>query len=344
MAEKMEAIVLRDVGTFEYCEVDKPGIKKPDDVLLKVEAASICGTDVHILATPPSYPGTKGIVLGHEFVGTVAEVGSAVGEFKVGDRVVLDPNIYCGSCFQCQKGNFNMCCNVEVLGTTIDGGFTEYCVAPQKMLVKIAPGLSAEQAIFVEPLTCVVNAVNKVRLLPGETVLINGAASIGLYFLQLFKANGAGKILVSEVSASRREFAEKCGATRTIDPSKENLLDVVREETGGHGVDVVVDAVGFLIEECIQCCRAKGSIVLFGMCGGRQMPVTQFDVVRKELSIYGSFIGLNTLPATVSILESGLIDFTPMITHRLPLRDFHIGLEAMRDGSALEVVLYPGKR
>lgn len=343
MTETMQAIVFTDVGKTELRTVNKPEIKNPEEVLIKIEAASICGTDVHILSTPPSYPANKDIVLGHEFVGVIEKTGAAVKEFKVGDRVVLDPNVYCGTCFQCQKGNFNMCCNVYVLGITVDGGFAEYCVAPQKMLVKISPELSAEQAIFSEPLTCVVNAVDKIRLLPGETVLILGAASIGLYFIQLLKANGAGKILVSEVSDARADFARRCGATRVINPAKENLAEEVRKETGGYGADVVVEAVGTLMEECVQCARPKGRILLFGMNNERKIPVSQFDIVRKELTVLGNFIGLNTLPATVALLESGLIDFTPMITHRLPLREFDAGLAAMRDGSALEVVLYPGR-
>ena len=153
---------------------------------------------VHILSTPPSYPANQGIVQGHEFVGRVEEVGSAVTTIKPGDRVVLDPNVFCGECYQCKKGNFNMCENVYVLGITDNGGFGEYAVAPCKMCVKISQELPAETAIFAEPLTCVVSAVNKIRLLPGESVLVLGAGPIGLYFTMLLKANGAGKIIVSE--------------------------------------------------------------------------------------------------------------------------------------------------
>jgi len=337
----MNAIVFSGIGETTYTQVPKPKIQNPNDVLLKIEAASICGTDVHILSTPPSYPAKQGIVQGHEFVGRVVEVGEAVTSLKPGDRVVLDPNVFCGECFQCKKGNFNMCENVYVLGITENGGFAEYTVAPCKMCVKISEELPAEVAIFAEPLTCVVSAVNKVRLLPGETVLVLGAGPIGLYFTMLLKANGAGKIIVSEVNPKRAEYALKAGADRVINPNEENLVEEIMKETDGHGVDVVAEAVGTLIQTAIDCVRPKGKVVLFGMDSSRRPEVDQFKIVRNEIELYGSFIGLNTLPATVALMESGLIDLQQLITHKLALKDFNIGLEAMRDGSALEVILYP---
>ena len=340
--EMMNAVVFSDVGTATYTKRPKPSIKNPDELLLKIEACSICGTDVHILSTPCSYPIAKmGIIEGHEFVGRVESVGDAVTSFKVGDRVVLDPNVFDGDCYQCKMGNFNMCENVYVLGITVDGGWAEYAVAPAKMCVKISDELPAETAIFAEPFTCVVSAVNKIRLLPGESVLVLGAGPIGLYFTALLKANGAGKILVSEPNPKRAELALKMGADRVIDPSREDVVAEVMKETDGHGIDVVVEAVGTLIQTAVDCVRPKGKVVLFGMDASKHPEVDQFKIVRNEITLMGSFIGLNTLPATVAIMESGLVDFSPMITHRLPLKDFQIGLDAMRDGSAIEVILYP---
>lgn len=340
--EMMNAVVFSDVGTATYTKRPKPSIKNPDELLLKIEACSICGTDVHILSTPCSYPIAKmGIIEGHEFVGRVESVGDAVTSFKVGDRVVLDPNVFDGDCYQCKMGNFNMCENVYVLGITVDGGWAEYAVAPAKMCVKISDELPAETAIFAEPFTCVVSAVNKIRLLPGESVLVLGAGPIGLYFTALLKANGAGKILVSEPNPKRAELALKMGADRVIDPSREDVVAEVMKETDGHGIDVVVEAVGTLIQTAVDCVRPKGKVVLFGMDASKRPEVDQFKIVRNEITLMGSFIGLNTLPATVAIMESGLVDFSPMITHRLPLKDFQIGLDAMRDGSAIEVILYP---
>ena len=341
MEEMMNAIVFSGVGETTYTKVPKPKIQGPNDVLMKIEAASICGTDVHILSTPPSYPANQGIVQGHEFVGRVEEVGSAVTTIKPGDRVVLDPNVFCGECYQCKKGNFNMCENVYVLGITDNGGFGEYAVAPCKMCVKISQELPAETAIFAEPLTCVVSAVNKIRLLPGESVLVLGAGPIGLYFTMLLKANGAGKIIVSEPNPKRGEYALKAGADRVINPQEVNLVEEILKETDGHGIDVGAEAVGTLIQEAVDCVRPNGRIVLFGMDSSKKPEVDQFKIVRNEIEIYGSFIGLNTLPATVELMESGLIDLQQLITHRLALKDFDIGLKAMRDGSALEVILYP---
>lgn len=341
MEEMMNAVVFSDIGTATYTQVPKPKIKHPDELLLKIEAASICGTDVHILNTPPSYPAKMGIVQGHEFVGEVIEVGESVSSFAVGDRVVLDPNVFDGDCFQCKMGNFNMCENVYVLGITEDGGFAEYTVAPAKMCVKISPELPVETAIFAEPLTCVVSAVNKIRLLPGESVLVLGAGPIGLYFTMLLKANGAGKIIVSEPNPKRAEMAKKVGATRVINPNERDVAEEISKETDGHGIDVVVDAVGRMIQTAVDCVRPKGKVVLFGMDESVRPEVNEFKIVRNEITLMGSFIGLNTLPATVALMESGLIDLSPLVTHRLALKDFNVGLQAMRDGSAMEVILYP---
>ncbi len=342
MAEMMNAIIFSAEGETTYKQVPKPTIKHPDELLLKIEAASICGTDVHILSTPCSYPlAQQGIIEGHEFVGRIEAVGADVKDYKVGDRVVLDPNVYDGDCFQCRMGNFNMCENVYVLGITVDGGWAEYAVVPSKMCVKISPELPAETAIFAEPLTCVVSAVNKIRLLPGESVLVMGAGPIGLYFTTLLKANGAGKIIVSEPNPKRAELAMRMGATRVVDPTKSDLVKEIMKETDGHGIDVVVDAVGTLIQTAVDCVRPKGKVLLFGMDGSVRPAVDVFKIVRNEITLMGSFIGLNTLPATVALMESGLIDLSPMITHQLALKDFDIGLAAMRDGSAIEVILYP---
>jgi len=342
MAEMMNAIIFSDVGQTTYKQVPKPTIKHPDEMLLKIEAASICGTDLHILSTPCSYPlAQMGIIEGHEFVGRVEAVGDAVTAFQVGDRVVLDPNVFDGDCYQCKMGNFNMCENVYVLGITVDGGWAEYAVAPSKMCVKISPELPAETAIFAEPLTCVVSAVNKIRLLPGESVMVLGAGPIGLYFTTLLKANGAGRIIVTEPNPKRAALAMQMGADLVIDPTKTDVVEAIMKETDGHGIDVVVDAVGTLIQTAVDCVRPKGKVLLFGMDGSVRPEVDVFKIVRNEITLMGSFIGLNTLPATVALMESGLIDLSPMVTHRLALKDFDIGLEAMRDGSAIEVILYP---
>ena len=338
----MKSIVFKEAGMYELVEKPMPKITNPGELLVKVEAASICGSDVHILATPPTAPASIGAVLGHEFVGRVEEVSCDVASFRRGDRIVCDPNIHCGQCHECMSGRPNMCPNVYVLGQQTDGGFAEYCIVPAKAAFKIPMDMPVDTAIFAEPMLAVMGAVDKARLLPGETVLILGLGPMGMYLSALFKANGASRVFASEVSDFRAGYASSMGVDRLINPNKENLKDVIMNETAGIGVDVVVDAVGVLLPDAIECARRGGKIVLVGMNYAASQTIVQNTLTRNELSVVGSYIGVNMLPATVRFLDSGLVDLRQIITHRISLDDFGVGLEAMRKGEALEVVIYPG--
>jgi len=341
--EQMNAVTFKDIGVFEYGKRDIPQVERPTDVQVRVEAASICGTDVHLLNDPPGFDGTKGIVLGHECVGTVTDVGNGVGGLKVGDRVVLEPNLSCGYCAYCRAGKPNMCENDKILGVTIDGVFADYFVAPEAGLVKIPQDMPADLAVFAEPVNCVMGAMNKIRLLPGQNALVLGAGPIGLYFTMLLKSNGAGKVIVSEPSEFRAEYAKKCGADVVINPQKENLAETVKSLTNGLGADVTIDAVGILAADAIACTCRAGNIVLFGQNGAVTETIVQNDITRNGLTVHGNYIGLFTLVPTVKLLGAGLIPVEEIITHRLPLSEFGKGLEAMRKGTALEVILYPDK-
>ncbi|MCI6766809.1 MAG: alcohol dehydrogenase catalytic domain-containing protein [Porcincola intestinalis] len=318
-----------------------PEVKKADDVLVEVEAASICGTDVHVLGDPPGFIGTKGIILGHECVGTVKQVGTGVEGFKAGDRVVLVPNLPCGYCESCRRGKANMCNNERVMGVTCDGVFARYFVAPEVALTKIPDDMPRNLAVFAEPVKCVMGAMDWVRVLPGESVLILGGGPIGLYFTMLMKANGAGKVIVSEPSKYRAEYARACGADLVVNPIEENLHEVVLRETDGNGVDIAADAVGVLIKDAIECTCKGGRVVLMGQNGAVNETICQNDIVSKGLSIFGNYIGNYIMSRTVKMLEAGVIPVEKIITHQLPLSRFEEGLEAMRNGTGLEVILYP---
>jgi len=212
--KKMLVAVFEGEGKLALKEIPVPEIKTEDEVLLEVEAASICGTDVHILEVPPGHPATPGTILSHEYVGRVLEVGKGVTRLKAGDRVVVDPNLKCGSCSYCKMGMPNMCENMTTLGIFIDGGFARYNAAPAEALHPISPHLPSELAVFAEPLSCVVNATQKLCVHPGKSVVVLGAGPIGLLFTQMFKASGAGKILVSEISEYRARFAQESGVAR----------------------------------------------------------------------------------------------------------------------------------
>lgn len=338
---EMDAVIFERVGQYKLAKITIPRIKAPDDLLVKIECCSICGSDLHILANPPGTEAMPNTVLGHEMVGEIVDVGENVTLFSQGDRVVCDPNISCGTCYQCRRGRPNMCENLHIHGVDYNGFFAEYATIPERSAVKISKELAPEMAVFAEPLTCVMSAINKIRLLPGEVVVVIGAGPIGLYFISLLKANGASKVISVEPFEMRRQYARKMGADVVIDPKAENAVEIIKSLTENHGADVVVDAVGVCIGDALQYICRGGRILLFGQNGAATENICQNDITRNEITVYGSYIGPHTLNATVKLLESGLIDFRKIITHKLPLRDFDVGLEAMRKGQALEVVLYP---
>ncbi len=340
MEKKMLAAVFEGKGRLNLKEVLTPEIKKPDEVLLQVERASICGTDMRILEVPPGHPATEGVILSHEYTGKVLEVGEAVTQFKKGERVVVDPNVTCGNCSYCKMGIPNMCENMTTLGIFINGGFARYNVVPAKVLHKISADLLAELAVFTEPLSCVVSATQRLKVHPGEVVVVLGAGPIGLLFIQMFKASGAGKIIVSEISEYRAKFAYESGASRVVNPLKDNLERIVKEETI-VGADVVVDAVGILVKSAMAIVRRGGRILLFGQNYQARAQVAQNDITKNELTVMGSFITRFTFPFAIKIIESKVLDLEKLITDKLPLEDIHKGIEAMRKGEAIKVIITP---
>lgn len=339
--KEMDAVIFQDIGKWGFEKRPVPEVRNPGDVLVEVEACSICGTDVHVLSDPPGFAGTKGIILGHECVGTVLETGSAVKGLAPGDRVVLIPNIYCGHCEYCRIGWPNLCMNEEIMGVTIDGIFARYFVAPHSALTKIPRDMPRDLAVFCEPVNCVMGAMDQVRALPGDNALILGGGPIGLYYAMLLKSNGAGKVIVSEPSGLRAGYALDCGADAVINPMTEDLHARVMELTGGLGADICVDAVGTLIGDAIANTRRGGRIVLIGLNEHARQEICETDIMKNGLTVIGNYNGRFSMTPTVKMLSSGVIPVEKMITHRLPLSRFGEGLEAMRSGEALEVILYP---
>lgn len=341
MQETMLAAVFEGEGRLDVREVPVPEIQRPDQVLLEVEIGGICGTDLHILEVPPGHPATPGAILGHEYVGRVLEVGDQVTAVRPNDRVVVAPNLACQICAPCRSGRPNQCEHFTTLGIYLDGGFAKYNVAPESALFPISQALPPDEAVFTELLSCVVGGTEKVRLQPGETVAILGAGPVGLMFALVFKAAGAGKIIVTDIAPFRLEYARKVGADVAVNVKEQDPVAATLDATGGRGVDVVVDAVGSLMPQAIEQAAVGGSIVLFGMNQQAMGQVRQYDITRKELTLTGTFIGVNTFPTAIRMLESGAIRPSVLISHRLPLPRIHEGIEALRAGEGIKAIVIP---
>ncbi|MFN0086018.1 MAG: zinc-binding dehydrogenase [Blastocatellia bacterium] len=340
MAATMQAVVFHGEGKWSVEPAPMPRIAADDDVLLRVERASICGTDIHILSDPPGHPATAGSILGHEYVAMVTETGAGVGHLKPGDRVVIDPNITCGLCRYCRMGMTNVCENMTTLGIFRHGGLAEFNLAPAISLHKISHDVPPERATLAEPLSCVLHAFEKARLMPGESVAILGAGPIGLIFQLLCKTGGAGKVYMIEPVEFRRRTAERFGADGALDPKACDIAAEIKAATG-IGADIVIDAAGTLLPEALQIVRPGGRVILFGINQHADRQFNQYFTTRYEVTIMGSFIQRTEFPKVVRLLEAGLLPLEKLVTHRLQLNRIGEGFEAMRAGEAIKVVAAP---
>jgi len=336
--QMMRVPVFLGEGRMEFQDREVPRLRQDDDVLLAVEACGLCGTDLNILAVPPAHKAAAGTVLGHEFVGIVRQVGLRVNDLKIGDRVVVAPRLNCGLCRYCRRGVVNQCECYKTLGIHLDGGLAPFAVAPQRALFRVDPNVAVEDAVFAEVLSCVLSATMRVPASPGDTVVIFGAGPVGLLFAQLYRAAGAGKIIVTDVSPFRLDFASQCGVDAAINVQQEIAEEAVAR-CSDLGADIVVDAVGNLLPQAVTLARCGGRIVLFGLQMHALPAVSQYLITRHELTVFGAFVGINPFPQTVRLLESGLIRPSALITHRLPAPDVVDALTAMRAGETMKVIV-----
>lgn len=320
----MRALLLTGKQTLSVEEVQLPELKS-DEMLIKVAACGVCGTDIHL------YNGEEGagsstlpLIMGHEFAGTVVETGDKVRKFKAGDRVTVDPNVYCGECFQCQRGNGHFCLHAEAYGVSMFGGFAEYCIVAEKAAYKIPAQLSLTHAALVEPVACCLHGLDRANIKVGSTVAIIGMGSIGQIFVQLVKCAGAANIIAIEPQAQKREKALKLGATAAIDPAAEDVKQAVAD-LGLSSVDCVIECVGRAgtMETAIDIASRGATVVLFGLTAPdteiRIKPLEQ--VFRKELTITSSFVNPLVTERVIDLLAGGRLNLDEVITDVIPLED-----------------------
>jgi 2-desacetyl-2-hydroxyethyl bacteriochlorophyllide A dehydrogenase len=338
----MRAAVFADVGKLALAERAVPELRDPNDVALEIECCGICGTDLHILSDPPGHPASVGVILGHEFVGIVRDVGADVTTLRRGERVVVAANVSCGRCGWCRRGLANHCERFTTHGIFTDGGLAPRVVVPARSCFPIARDVPAHIAALAEPLSTVVNGARLADPFPGETAAVVGAGPIGLMFAALLTMAGASVVAVEPVE-QRRELAQAMGAVKVIDPTSEDAAGLVRELTGGLGADIVVDAVGSQLPAALELVRKGGRVVLFGMNTEARAEVTQVSITRNELSILGAYVGRSeeVFPPAVRLLEQGRIDLSPLVTHRIELDQLPAAIDELRAGRAVKVEVQP---
>lgn len=289
-------------------------------VLVKVDYAGICGSDMHEYLAG-TFPIRTQPVLGHEFSGTVTEVGNGVTSLKPGDKVAVEPLIACGHCASCRRGMANLCTNSGGYGYSLSGGFAEYAVVRQENAFKLPEGMDVKLGALVEPTAVAVHAVRQSSLRLGDSAAIFGAGPIGLLLLQAVKAAGASEIFVIEVSDERREKALELGATHVLNPVEIDAVTKIKELTDG-GVDVAFDAAGvqatFL--SGVNAVRKGGEFKVVSLW---EKPVTfsPNNFVKTEAKITGSYAYVNLFPEVIRLLARGIIDGNKVITSLIPLED-----------------------
>lgn len=347
----MIAAVYKGEGRLCLEERPRPRRRSESEALIRVTGVGICGTDLHILQVPPAHPARRETILGHEFTGEIVEVGSEISDFRPGERVLVDPHPGCGVCAACKRGEPDRCIPLytsgepghpNTIGIFSDGAMAQYVVVPRQSLYRVSPRVKPHIAALAEPLSCVINAFDKVATRPGESVVVLGAGPIGLLFTAMFRASGAARVIVSEPSEYRRRAAMQCGATRVVDPRNEDLQQLVREELAEAGPQVVVEAVGHLLPLAIDLVGGHGRVLQFGHDETVQPAIAVGTLLKKEVTIHGAFIGRHSFERAAAVMESELLPLDRVVSHRLPLENIHEGIELLRAGQAIKVIVHPG--
>jgi len=339
----MRAAVLEAVKKIVVKDVPKPQIK-PDEVLIKVATCGICGTDIKLYEG--KYAAKMPVVLGHECSGEVVEVGKEVKSFKVGDRVVSDPNESCGKCYWCRNSQPCFCNNLAAYGVLRDGGFAEYCTAGEKGVYKVPASLDFESAAFTEPVSCAVHAVDIISYRPGDKVVIIGGGPMGQIHLQFALHSGVSKVVLVEPEESRMQMAKKFGASQVINPHTEDVKKTVLDSTEGLGAEVVIEAVGHAstIEQAVGLAKRGGKILIFGFAPeGEKASFIPFDILSKELTIMGSWVNPYTYSRALDVLASKQVEVKPLISSRVKLDKIMDGFKMMleRPKGFMKALVYP---
>ena len=352
----MKAAVWYKKGDMRFEDIPKPE-PKSGEVRLKVKACGICGSDLHEYKAGPfiiprkPHPITKReggpVVLGHEFSAVVDSLGEGIKTVKPGDRVTVNPLIYCGECPFCRKGQLNMCIKLGTAGFASDGGFAEYTVVPEYALFHLPDELNDDAGAFVEPLAVAVRAVKRSRLQLGQSVAVIGAGPIGLLVMQVCKAAGASQVFVVEPMAARRELAARLGATQVFDPTTTDPGRVIGELTNRMRADVAIDCVGSQssFDTAVKCTGRRAVICVAGLSlKPIEVPFLKLWGHEKEITFMTGYE--NEFPAAIALLANGQVNIEELVTARIGLSNIlEDGIDALinHGDKHIKILVYPEK-
>lgn len=345
----MKALLLSKYRHLELVDVPVPQLGR-DEVLVRVAACGICGSDVH------GYDGSSGrrippIVMGHEAAGIVEETGADAKNFKKGDRVTFDSTVYCGECANCRRGDVNLCDRRQVLGVSCDdyrrnGAFAEFVIVPARITYHLPENLPFHEAALLEAVSVALHAVSLVPIQPGSTALVVGAGTIGLLLQQALAVAGCSRVLVIDVDATRLKLSKSLGASATL-LSGPNSAEEISALTNGAGVDVAMEAVGTTpaVNTAIRSTRKGGSVVLVGNVTP-EVTIPLQIVVARQIRLQGSCASCGEYEQAIRLMSEGRINVKPLITAVAPLEEGPRWFERLyaHEPNLMKVVLEPGAR
>ena len=314
----MKAMILRGPRDLALAEVERP-ILGHNEVLVRVTHSGVCGTDLHIYegAIPVRHP----LIMGHEMIGEVA--GGEDATLHIGDRVIVDPAIYCGMCLNCRAGQTNLCPNGSLVGRDSNGGFAEYLVAPRTHVYQLPAAIDSNVAPLIQVATTCMHGHHRMHIFPGQSVVVVGLGVAGQIHVQLAKAWGAHPVIGITRSAFKRNLAETLGADITMSSGQESVK-AVKEVTEGRGADVVIECTGVpsALADAINMVRLGGTIMLFGITSATQATLPFYQLYYKELNIVNTRAAKGEdFPPTIDLVARGVLKLKPLVTHVVPLLD-----------------------
>ena len=338
----MKAIVYDAPRQFKYKEVPEPEIQS-DDVLVRIDACGLCGTDLHIHEGEfaPNFP----LIPGHEFTGEIVALGGSVKGLRQKQRVVGNSNESCGKCFYCMRGDFLLCLNLRAYGVTQDGGFAQFLRIKADRIFPIG-NLTSREAVMVEPSACAVHGMEVLAMKPGSDVLLFGAGPTGQVLAQLLKLNGAGRLVVAAPPGPKLELAGRLAADEIVPIDRKNP-DRHRNrlrELNPTGFDYIVEATGsaFVCEDALQFVRRGGTLLVYGVYPETEtVRFNPFDLFRREITIKGSFAQIDAFPRALAYLESGKIKVNEIVTDEFALEDWPKVLEHAWARKGIKIAVIP---